>query len=503
MAMSPRLDLRQGQSLVMTPQLQQSIKLLQLSNLELAEYVAEELESNPLLERKDAGPEVGFSDEGGQPLANGGEPMASDQALAKSEDMPEGRDLADIDVSTDDVWRGEDNADVGPGISMMGSGRTAREAPTDLSIDQAPAAPETLRDHLLEQLGVECADPADRLIGSHLIEMLDEAGYLSGELALVAEALGCPTERVEHTLETLQSFDPSGVFARDLAECLALQLKDKDRYDPAMAALVENLDLLAKGDIERLMTLTGVDEEDFTDMVAELKRLNPKPGLAFDSELVQPVVPDVFVRPRPGGGWSIELNTETLPRVMVNTRYCNELNDQARGGDRAFISECLRNANWLVRSLDQRARTILKVATELVRQQEPFFTRGVQHLRPLTLRDVADAIEMHESTVSRVSSNKFVATPRGIYEMRFFFSGGLSSTSGGETHAAQAVRDKIRELIENEPSDCTLSDDQVAERLAESGVRIARRTVAKYREAMHIPSSVQRRRKRARAAYGL
>jgi RNA polymerase sigma-54 factor len=234
-------------------------------------------------------------------------------------------------------------------------------------------------------------------------------------------------------------------------------------------------------------------------MIAEIKSLNPKPGEAFEPPLDQPVVPDVLVRRGPDGGWAIELNSDTLPRVLVNNAYYSEVSGRTAKDKKAkeYLSDCLQSANWLVRSLHQRATTILKVATEIVRQQDRFLEHGVQYLRPLVLRDIADAIGMHESTVSRVTSNKFVATPRGIFELKYFFTASIASSGGGEAHSAEAVRDRIKRLIDAEPPSAVLSDDRIVELLRDDGVDIARRTVAKYREALRIPSSVQRRREKA------
>jgi RNA polymerase sigma-54 factor len=296
----------------------------------------------------------------------------------------------------------------------------------------------------------------------------------------------------------LQEFDPPGVFARDLAECLALQLRDRNRLDPAMQALLDHIELLAKRDFAALRRICGVDDEDLADMVAEIRRLTPKPGLAFGSAPVQPVVPDVFVRPGPDGGWLVELNSDTLPKVLLNKTYYEKVSSSARSAaDKSYLAECHQSGTWLVRALDQRARTILKVTTEIVRQQDGFFVHGVRRLRPLNLRTIADAIGMHESTVSRVTANKFLATPRGVFELKYFFTSAIAAADGGDAHSAEAVRHSIRQLIDAEASDGILSDDTIVERLREAGVEIARRTVAKYREAMRIPSSVQRRRDKA------
>jgi RNA polymerase sigma-54 factor len=333
-------------------------------------------------------------------------------------------------------------------------------------------------------------------VASVLIDAVDEGGYLRADLAEVAERLGCGEALVERVLGVLQGFEPVGVAARSLAECLTIQLKDRDRFDPAMAALVDNLPLLARRDLAALRRACGVDDEDLRDMIAELKGLTPRPGAAFGGEPAQAVAPDVFVREGPGGLWRVELNGDTLPRLLVDQRYHAEVSRVARSEhEKAFVSDCLAQANWLVRSLDQRARTILKVASEIVRQQDAFLAFGVEHLRPLNLKTVAEAIGMHESTVSRVTSNKYMATPRGLFELKFFFTSAIQATQGGEAHSAESVRHRIRQLIEAEASEAEVhSDDRIVEILKEAGVDIARRTVAKYREAMRIPSSVERRR---------
>src|SRR5262249_41606799 len=328
----------------------------------------------------------------------------------------------------------------------------------------------------------------------------DEAGYLAGELAAVAEKLGAPAAEVEAVLAVIQTFDPSGVASRNLAECLAIQLKERDRYDPAMQALVAHLDLLAKRDLAGLKKACGVDDADLVDMIAEIRALNPKPGLAFGSTAVQPLVPDVFVRSAADGGYAVELNADTLPKVLVDQSYYAVVAKTAKNEtEKSYLNECLQTATWLVRALDQRAKTILKVSTEIVRQQDAFFAHGVQHLRPLNLKTVADAIGMHESTVSRVTANKYMATSRGIFELKYFFTSAIAAADGGEAHSAEAVRHRIRQMIDDESAAHILSDDTIVEKRREAGIDIARRTVAKYREAMRIPSSVQRRREKLTA----
>ena len=372
----------------------------------------------------------------------------------------------------------------------------------DANLEEFVAATRSLADHLTEQLHLMVTDPAERLIGVNLIHMLDEAGYLPGSLDDVAMRLGAPIELVERVLATLQGFDPPGVFARNLAECLALQLKDANRYDPQIARLLDNLALLGSHNLSALRRAVGVDGDELVEMVAEIKKLNPKPGLKFGSIQIQPILPDVLVRPGASGSWVVELNSETLPRVLVNRSYYTSVAKTARSErDRGYLLDCLQSANWLVKSLDQRARTILRVAEEIVRQQDGFLTHGIEHLKPLNLRTVADAISMHESTVSRVTSNKYMSTPRGIFELKYFFTSAISSANGaGEAHSSETVRHRIRQLIDAETPQSVLSDDKLVAYLKRDGIDIARRTVAKYREALRIPSSVQRRRAKQMAA---
>ena len=471
MVLAPRLDLRQTQALVMTPQLQQAIKLLQFSNLELAQFVDSELETNPLLDRDEA---------------------AQDGAEAPAAE--ESGDDAELAVATAGV-EGDGRLDFGGDPAAWQSAKPRLAPAEDLpGLDQTLSRPKTLREHLFEQLAVDIADPADRIVGAELIEMVDEAGYIAGSLDELSVRLACPVARIVPVLERLQQFDPPGICARTLRECLALQLKDRNRLDPAMQALLDNLPLLANRDAAGLMRICGVDAADLADMVAEIKALDPKPGLAFDPVLASPVVPDVLLRALPDGSWAVELNSETLPRVLVDRRYYAEISGATRvKAEREYIAERLQQANWLVKALHQRATTILKVAREIVRQQDGFFRHGVQHLKPLVLRDIATEIGMHESTVSRVTSNKYIASPRGIFELKYFFTASVASTRGGEALSAEAVRFRIKALIDGE-DEAILSDDRIVEMLHGEGIAIARRTVAKYREAMHIPSSVQRRR---------
>jgi RNA polymerase sigma-54 factor len=512
MAIGPRLDLRQAPALVMTPQLQQALKLLQMSNLELSVFVEQEIERNPFLDRDDS--------EGGNTGTTAEEPPAAPEGDAgsreTSDDEPAAPDTVDLagaetfvesesaalDADFENVWEAQSASDGGP---IDGAGYNwGNPKPSGGGDDDAPdlenlmVEARTLRQHLLEQVSVDLNDPVDRMIAAHLIDLLDDSGYLVADLSQVAAALGCELERVEQTLHELKSFEPPGIFASNLAECLLLQLRDRGQLTRAMRALLENLDLLAKRSFDQLRRKCRVTEDELAEMVNIIRTLNPKPASAFDREVIQPITPDVLVRPHPEGGWAVELNSETLPRVLVNNRYYAVVRARAREKtEQEYLIDCLQSANWLVKSLQQRAQTILKVATEIVRQQEEFFAKGVQYLRPLTLHNVATEVGVHESTVSRVTNNKYLGTARGIYELKYFFSGAIGQSVDGVSFSAESIRFKIRNLIDNESVDNVLSDDMIVDILSKSGVEIARRTVAKYRESMQIPSSMQRRREKS------
>jgi len=490
MALSPRIELRQSQGLTLTPQLMQSIRLLQLSHFDLAAFVDAEMLANPLLERDEGEPAA--SEEAGEPAA----PAYLD-TVTEGERIHSAESIADtFDTEVEYVFPEQSSTDAPDAASPWRESRAADGSAPD--IDQYVAARPTLGDHLIEQINHILAEPGERLIARYLIDSLNDAGYLTADLAALADQLGAPLVQVEAVLKRLQACDPPGIFARSVAECLTLQLQEKDRFDPLMARLLAHLDLVAGHDLAALMRVVGCDREDLTDMLAELRRLEPRPGRAFDASPVEAVVPDVFVRRGPDGGWAIELNDAVLPRVLVNRTYYAQVAGRTRdAAEKTFLSECLANANWLTKSLDQRMQTILKVSTEIVRRQAGFLEHGVAELKPMTLKMVAEAIQMHESTVSRVTSNKYLATPRGLFEMKYFFTTGLASTSGGDDHSAETVRHRIRQLVDHESPAAILSDDTIAELLQkEQGIEVARRTVAKYREGMNIPSSVIRRRQK-------
>jgi RNA polymerase sigma-54 factor len=491
MAIGPRLDLRQSQSLVMTPQLRQAIKLLQFTNMEVSSFIEEEIERNPLLERDE-----GFDT---APLER---PALDQLPLAPSETA----DVADViraETLSTEAAAPLDQAEYAetydPGSPGDGGGRGGQHGfdGDERSIDDFAEKTMTLREHLGEQLRLSFHDATERLIGAYLIALLEPSGRLSAPPEALAKAMGCPLALVETVRGKMMRFDPVGMFARDLRECLAVQLDVKNRLDPAMAKLLENLDLLARRDIRRLMALCEVDAGDINDMIGEIRRLDPKPGAAWDATPLIPVIPDVLMRPGAEGEWLLELNPETMPRVLVNQSFTARVLPRCTREERHFLAEKLQTANWLVKSLQQRAQTILKVSAEIIRQQDGFFRLGVGHLRPLILRDIADAVEMHESTVSRVTSGKYIATPRGIYELKYFFTTAIAGTNGGESHSAEAVRQRIRTMVGQETADTILSDDAIVIALRREGVDIARRTVAKYRDALRIPSSVQRKREKA------
>ena len=487
MALSPRLEVRQSQSLTLTPQLMQSIRLLQLNHLELNAFVDAELLRNPLLERED-----------GTDVAEATEPLPAASALEDTvehgERIQDADDIAgSYDTEVENVFpeqRGEDRLATDWSTSSGGDGEAA-------DIDQYVAAKPTLSDFLGDQVALLVDTPAERLIAQFLIDGLNEAGYLTADLSMIATQLGTDQAQVEAVLAKLQTLDPPGIFARTVKECLAIPLRERDRLGPLMQALLEHLDLIASHDLATLARTIGADRDDLMDMLAELRMLDPKPGRAFDVAPVEAVVPDVFVR-EGSDGWLVELNSDILPRVLVNRTYYAAVTSKTKAGpEKTFLVDCLQSANWLTKSLDQRAQTILKVATEIVRQQDEFLRRGIAFLKPMTLKVVAEAIDMHESTVSRVTSNKYISTPRGLFEMKYFFTTALASSTGAADHSAEAVRHRIRQLIEAEVASDILSDDTIAEILnKEQGIDVARRTVAKYREGMNIPSSVIRRRQK-------
>jgi RNA polymerase sigma-54 factor len=479
---SQKLDLRQSQNLVMTPQLQQAIKLLQMNNIELSEFIETQLVENPLLEKEER--------------SSAGEPESSEN---KEEEQPE-QCSDETNREFDEAWAGDENVtDFDPGAIQYGSGGNTSFEAAESGFENTLTREKTLREYLLEQLHMAYEDGRDRMIGTLLIDMLDESGYLRADRKELSERLGCSEQRVENLLVRMKQFEPTGIFASSLEECLALQLEEQGRYDEPMKALLDNLDLLAGHDLKGLADKCQVNDVYLADMIGEIRALNPRPARDYDHFVVQTVVPDVLMRALPknlGGGWRVELNNDTLPKVLVNNSYYTEVAGNAKDKkDRQYLDQQLSSANWLVKALDQRAQTILKVAGEIVEEQNGFFLYGIEFLKPMTLRDIAGKIDMHESTVSRVTNNKYIGTPRGIFELKYFFSSSLGGAEGS-SHSSESVKARIKTLIDGEEPKKILSDDKIVEILKGEGIDIARRTVAKYREALHIPSSVQRRRKK-------
>ena len=521
MRIQQKLNMRQSQGLVMTPQLSQSIKLLTLSNIELSAFVENEIEQNPFLERDNR------TDGQDTDKRNADEQLQTSSAGTSSPSPNPSEDNTTELTSQNELETGEKNLEenIGMGVenvypderdylnkpientrssedhsTRIGSGglQLSRSSSShDQQIADYTAKQINLRDHLMAQLAIAGVTAELGFITTDMIDNLDDAGYLRSSVESISKRLGCSHSKTTKALALLQSFDPTGIGAGDLAECLRLQLRDKDHLDPAMAQVVDNLDLLAKRDFSSLKTITGLDMEDLHDVLVEIQSLDPKPGTKFETNPIQHVVPDVFVREAPDGSWIIELNSETLPRVLVNNNYITEVGDALKDDtSKEFVAQCLQTANWLTKSLDQRAQTILKVAREIVKRQDKFLDKGVNYLRPLTLKMVADGIEMHESSVSRVTSNKYMMTPRGLFELKYFFTTSISGLDGEENHSSESVRAQIKSLIDLETANTVLSDDAIVKALKESGIDIARRTIAKYRGAMHIPSSVQRRREK-------
>jgi RNA polymerase sigma-54 factor len=480
MALSAKLHVRQAQALVITPQLMQAIRLLQMSGVELERYVAAEIEQNPLLEENDV-------------AAPAAEEAAFEPAAEPSAEEAAGVSDAIVDLAVE--------TDTGDGILTSGSpgpsAKTASSGGADLGLlDLNIAAGESAFARLEREIEALFRDPADLMVARALLDALDPAGYLEDGVEALAARLGAPASHVEEVLVRCQRLEPAGIFARNLGECLALQLAERNRLDPAMRALLDNLPLLAERKFSALGQVCGVDMADIREMAAEIRALDPKPLLTGEQEPVAVRIPDVHVRAGPDGAWIVELNEDVLPRLLVNRRYHALVSARADADCKRYLVDCLQKASWLEKSLDQRARTILKVASEIVRRQEGFLTHGVSRLRPLNLRMVADSVGLHESTVSRATANKTLQTPRGLFEMKYFFSSSIPAMSGGDMHSAEAVKHRIRTFIMNEAPDGVLSDDALVALLGRDGIDIARRTVAKYREMMRIGSSVERRRQR-------
>ncbi len=472
----------------------QSIKLLQLGHLELTAFVNEELERNPLIERDDE-QRAQDNDKAKEDISDNAEENHSlTDTLGSAEQIADSFDTDTENLFPEQV--GQDS--ISQSTNNYKSAGEVFNNSQGADIDSYTASKITLSDHLLEQISLMFSDQLKLIISHQLVNNLDERGYLDITCEEIATLLNVEEHEVISVLKELHSCEPLGVFARDLPECLAIQLKERDRLDPLMMKLLDNLHFIAKHDFLTLEREIGASKEDISDMLSELRELDPKPALAFDGAPMQAIIADIFVRKSNDGSWLIELNSEILPRILINQNYYALVSKKLRDKqEKIFLSDCMQTANWLTKSLDQRAQTILKVATEIVRFQNGFFHHGVSKLKPMTLKMVADEIEMHESTVSRVTANKYISCERGLFEMKYFFTSALASNIGQAEHSAEAVRYSIKNLIKEESDKAILSDDKIGQMLQEElGVDIARRTVAKYRESMNIPSSIIRRRQK-------
>ncbi len=508
MSLSQRLQQKQSQSLVITPQLAQSIKLLQYSHAELIDYVREEVEKNPLLEL-DSQHDDGFAPENRAETSSDTEATlsVSETGVDNAVSIMESGNLqaeAKIDASFDNVFdtgtagaEKEQSMDKPSQPALTQSSGSSAAGKDDFDFLANVGEAEDLVEYLERQIVLEFKSEEERNIATYIAHGLDEDGYFKEDLDEVALQTNSSADIALWVLERFHSLEPVGIAARDLAECLTLQLKELDRFDPAMETLINNLALLARREFPKLMELCGVDREDFVAMIDEIKALDPRPARSFEPVLAETVVPDIIITSTAMGDWNIELNPETLPRVIVDRDYHVELSSALKDTEgHQFVTDCLDNANWLTQTLDQRAHTILKVSTEIMKRQDRFFTEGSQYLKPLTLKAVADAIKMHESTVSRVTSNKYLHCDRGTFELKYFFSSAISAGDGEEQVSSEAVKYQIQQMINTENTDRILSDEQIVNNLQETGIEIARRTVAKYREALNISSSIQRRREK-------
>jgi RNA polymerase sigma-54 factor len=456
--MDQQLSLRHSTALTMTPQLQQAIQLLQLSYHELDAFLQGHLEQNPFLVRED-------------------------DAWAPTH----------LDLGAESPPTSEDFLSVGPPFSDSFAQRTSASL-NDLTEILIPANKCTLQEHLLQQVRTRFIKPEERIIAAALVPMVQSTGYFEEDLTVIAQKLSVPLSQLENILSAMQQFDPSGVFARHLRECLQIQLQDAGLFNETYKKLLLNLELVAQGKLEKLASKCGVSQMTICHMLQGVRRLNPKPGLLFHPESSVNMTPEVFVQWEPvQERWSIFLNPETMPRVLINKSYVASVRSLKTGGvEKKYLAEQINHANWLIKALHQRSMTLLRVTTEIVGQQNDFFSKGISYIKPLILKDVAMVLGLHESTISRVTSHKYMATPRGTFELKFFFSSTLDSQEGGIS--SEAVRHRIQQIIQLEPSDHPLSDEAIALLLQKEGIVIARRTVAKYRENLRLPPAFQRKR---------
>lgn len=488
MNFSQRLDLKQSQNFVMTPQLQQAIKLLQMTNLELQDFVQQEIELNPLLEEKSSSASMdekeNFLSDQQDKLLKLSQNLTKEQYENNCSDY--GSDKFDTSTSYED--HSLEGLKSYQDFSSGGYDEYAEDR------NSAFATEISLRDYLSQQLQIQKRDAFDGLIGSYLIGLLDEGGYLREDTKEIAGKLMIPEEKVKRVLKLCQTFDPIGVFAKNLQECLYLQMKEKNIYNEAMGKLLENLPLLAQKNFNELVKLCGVDKQELSGMIEKLKTLDPKPAREFSDSIAQVLIPDILIEEKSDGGWKLELNNETLPKVALNHKYVMELNKETDEATQTFVKESQYRASWLLKSLEQRANTILRVSAEILRQQDGFFAYGIEHLRPMNLKIVAEELGLHESTISRVTAGKYMRCPKGTFELKYFFMSGITGEDGENSVSSESVKHAIKKLVDAETEKKILSDEDIVARLKEQDIHLARRTVTKYREAMNIPSSVHRRR---------
>ena len=476
MQISQNLKLKQSQSLVMTPQLQQAIKLLQLTNLELTDLVEKELEENPFLEDQSSEEEKTVSDE---------------EEITKNIDdsFNNGDSISDEPYNHDYENRWDNDTNVG-------NSKNHSEEYNDPGtiIERTQSDKISLKTILLNQAQLEFSDSEEKEMAEILIDYVDPSGLITEDILEISSFSGFPLEKIENVLCRMQTFEPSGVFARNLKECLIIQLKNIDSYNITNQTIIENLELLGNGNLKGLQKITGLTEENLRTEIKLIRSLNPKPGTIYDEGGHNIAHPDVIVT-KNRDEWNVELNNSTLPKVCVNDSYVKEIEKlECKDSDKKYINESLNSARWLIKAIEQRNITTLKISSEIINQQKDFFEKGKKFLKPMILKDVAKKINMHESTVSRVTSEKLMMTPIGIFEMKIFFSASINSINSGESHSAESVRESLRKIISDEPCESPLSDEMLVSRLKGEGINLARRTVAKYRELLNIPASSVRRK---------
>jgi RNA polymerase sigma-54 factor len=479
--LKPALQLRLGQQLTMTPQLQQAIRLLQLPVLELQAQIREALETNVMLESED---EVGSLETGDMALEPGFE---ADTVAADSTEHAD-REEQEVDLIDDPEWSDS---------QVTGPSETPWSGDGDDSPDFAPTRGETLQEHLLWQLEMSRLSEREMRIGAAIIDAINDDGYVIEPLEEIARNLQpeivASVEEVEQVLRHIQQMDPAGVGARSVSECISLQLKQLDPDTPgrdtALLIAANYLDEVAEQQYSLLRRQLRVSEEELEHALVLVRGCQPRPGSSVHSVTAEYIVPDVFVR-RTERGWAVEINPASLPRIRINQSYAGLI---GRSADHAMLRTQLQEARWLIRSLEIRNETLLKVARCIVQRQSAFLEHGDEYMQPMILKDVAEAVQMHESTISRVTTNKYMHTPRGVFEFRYFFSSHVAARDGTEM-SSTAIRAKIKKLIAQEDPDKPLSDSRIAEILAQEGIQVARRTIAKYREALGIPPSSERKR---------